>query len=104
LFDEESESARYHGMVRWDVLKRRLELIPNMTNKLKKMYITFEGSTEATEEECAEKLFAFVKTYGGPNGMSQWGQFGIDNEVEKMWNGAKELWGPPTWSTSFGGS
>ena len=94
--DDPSKPA-YHGMLRWRISHKRIELTQNMTRRREIFCITFgrRGGTAETNLDCVRNFVAFIRVHGR---LDQWNADGISQFHQELWKAAVAVWGFPIWS------
>ncbi|KAI1134658.1 hypothetical protein F5Y05DRAFT_204050 [Hypoxylon sp. FL0543] len=87
-------TRRLRGMVKWNIAAKCLELTPDLTNRDKRVVISFSHrGTQETAEKCILIVAEFIKTSGD---LRQWRADRTDKIHNRLWDTAVNLWGYPT--------
>jgi len=91
-------SPSYHGVVRWRLADRRVELIRDIARKYEFSTITFgkQGGNNETHQQCVTNFVAFVRACGIE---AQWTHDGNDSFHRELWKAAIRVWGYPVWGS-----
>ncbi|KAK3313594.1 hypothetical protein B0H66DRAFT_356961 [Apodospora peruviana] len=90
--------AQYHGVVRWRISERRIELTPDLDRRDSFYCITFgrPGGSRETNRQCINNFVAFIRDCGIEQ---QWRADGINQFNQELWKAAIQVWGGfPVWS------
>jgi hypothetical protein len=84
-------------MIKWRLMNRELQLIQNPKAKEGEIRMTTlvwdkKGDSE-DDARCVSVLNAFIESYGGPHGRTQWLEC-ID-VTDCIWEAAAKVWGFP---------
>ncbi|KAI2640817.1 hypothetical protein GGS26DRAFT_179041 [Hypomontagnella submonticulosa] len=91
-----NNEVSFHGMIRWQIAHKRIELTADLKYRGRVTYIYFspEGTLE-TLNACGRSFTRFIADFGG---IKQWKVDNNNKVHDILWNQAIELWGFPVWS------
>ncbi|KAI1138403.1 hypothetical protein F5Y05DRAFT_38354 [Hypoxylon sp. FL0543] len=91
-----SSEIQFGGMIKWNIMDRRVELTPVMRHRDRMIHFSFTSKgTRETYKICENNLVDFIKKFGD---VKQWEVDDTDKIHETLWTMALSLWGFPVCS------